>query len=83
MKNYKEKKWISIIPSLLEIAILNLYNTFKKTYYSENDLSSEAGISQGTNALSSYQSIFTQPAEFKIDLGETNRRCSRTHMQHI
>lgn len=41
--------------------------------YSENDLSSEAGISQGTNALSSYQSIFTQPAEFKIDLGETNK----------
>ncbi len=40
LKNYKEKKWISIIPSLLEIAILNLYNTFKKTYYSENDLSS-------------------------------------------
>lgn len=39
--------------------------------YSENDLSSEAGISQGTNALSPYQSIFTQSAEFKIDLGET------------
>ena len=40
LKNYNEKKWISIIPSLLEIAILNLYNTFKKAYYSENDLSS-------------------------------------------
>ena len=40
LKNYKEKKWISIIPSLLEIAILNLYNNFKKTYFSEKDLSS-------------------------------------------
>ena len=38
LKNYKEKKWIKIIPSLLEIAILNLYHTFKKIYFSENDL---------------------------------------------
>ena len=40
LNNYKEKKLISIIPSLLEIAILNLYNAFKKTYFSENDLAS-------------------------------------------
>ena len=39
LKNYKEKKWNTIIPSLLEIAILYLSNSINKIYYSENDLS--------------------------------------------
>ena len=39
LKNYKQKKWNNIIPSLLEIAILNLYNSFKRFIFSEEDLS--------------------------------------------
>lgn len=39
LKKYKQKKWNSIIPSLLEIAILNLYNSFKRAFFSEEDLS--------------------------------------------
>ena len=39
LKKYKQKKWNSIIPSLLEIAILHLYNTYKMPFFSENDLS--------------------------------------------
>ena len=38
LKNYKEKKWNTIIPSLLEIAILYLSNSINKIYYSENYL---------------------------------------------
>ena len=38
LKKYKPKKWNSIIPSLLEIAILNLYHIYKRTFYSEDDL---------------------------------------------
>lgn len=38
LKSYKQKKWNNIIPSLLEIAILNLNNQFKQNYYSEEDL---------------------------------------------
>ena len=36
---YKQKKWINIIPSLLEIAVLNLYTSFKRHIFSEEDLS--------------------------------------------
>ena len=39
IKNYKQKKWNNIIPSLLEIAILNLYTSFKRLIFSEEDLS--------------------------------------------
>ena len=39
IKNYKKKKWNDIIPSLLEIAILNLYTSFKRFIFSEEDLS--------------------------------------------
>ena len=39
MKNYKQKEWNIIIPKLLEIAILNLYDTYKKTFFSKEDLS--------------------------------------------
>ena len=39
LKNYKKKKWNNIIPSLLEIAILNIYNSFKRYIFSEEDLS--------------------------------------------
>ena len=39
LKNYKQKKWNNIIPSLLEIAILNLYTSFKRFIFSEEDLS--------------------------------------------
>lgn len=38
MKNYKQKKWSTIIPSLIEISILNLYNSFKKLLFSEEEL---------------------------------------------
>ena len=38
LKEYKQKKWNSIIPSLLEIGILYLYNTFKKSFFFEEDL---------------------------------------------
>lgn len=38
LKNYKEKKWNTIIPSLIEISILNLYNSFKKIFFSEEEL---------------------------------------------
>ena len=38
LKKYKQKKWDTIIPSLLEIAVLYLYNTLKRAYYSEDDL---------------------------------------------
>jgi hypothetical protein len=39
LKKYKPKKWNSIIPSLLEIGILYLHNTYKILLYSEDDLS--------------------------------------------
>ena len=39
LKNFKHKKWNNIIPSLLEIAILNLYSSFKRYIFSEEDLS--------------------------------------------
>ena len=39
LQNYKQKKWSSIIPSLLEISILNLYSSFKRYIFSEEDLS--------------------------------------------
>ena len=39
LENYKQKKWTSIIPSLLEIAILNLYTSFNRYIFSEEDLS--------------------------------------------
>ena len=39
LKNYKEKKWNAIIPSLLEISIVYLSNSINKIYYSEKDLS--------------------------------------------
>ena len=39
LKEYKQKKWNSIIPSLLEIGILYLHNTYKILFYSEDDLS--------------------------------------------
>ena len=39
LNNYNEKKWNTIIPSLLEIAILYLSNSINKTFYSEKDLS--------------------------------------------
>ena len=38
LKNYKQKKWSTIIPSLIEISILNLYNSFKKLLFSEEEL---------------------------------------------
>lgn len=38
LKKYEQKKWDIIIPSLLEIAILHIYNSFKKDFYSEVDL---------------------------------------------
>lgn len=38
LKNYKEEKWNIIIPSLLEIAILKLYSSFEKYFFSEKDL---------------------------------------------
>ena len=38
LKNYKQKKWNTIIPSLIEISILNLYNSFKKLLFSEEEL---------------------------------------------
>ena len=38
LKNYKQKKWNTIIPSLIEISILNLYNSFKKSLFSEEEL---------------------------------------------
>jgi len=38
LKNYKQKKWSTIIPSLIEISILNLYNSFKKSLFSEEEL---------------------------------------------
>ena len=38
MKNYKQGKWNSIIKSLLEISILNLYIYYKKHIFSEEDL---------------------------------------------
>jgi DNA-binding transcriptional regulator YiaG len=39
LKNYKHKKWNNIIPSLLEIAILNLYSSFNRYIFSEEDFS--------------------------------------------
>ena len=39
LNNYKQKKWNNIIPSLLEIAILNLYSSFKRYSFTEEDFS--------------------------------------------
>ena len=39
LQKYKQKRWCNIIPSLLEIAILNLYISFKRYIFSESDLS--------------------------------------------
>ena len=39
LNNYNQKKWNNIIPSLLEIAILNLYSSFKRYIFSEEDFS--------------------------------------------
>ena len=39
LHNYKKKKWTNIIRSLLEIAIINLYTSFKRNNFSEEDLS--------------------------------------------
>ena len=37
LKNYSEEKWPIIIPSLIEIAILNLKSSFKTLFFSEED----------------------------------------------
>ena len=36
--NYNESRWSRLIPSLLEIAILNLHISFKTNFFSEKDL---------------------------------------------
>ena len=36
--NYNESSWSRLIPSLLEIAILNLHISFKTYFFSEKDL---------------------------------------------
>ncbi len=36
--NYNESRWSKLIPSLLEIAILNLHISFKTNFFSEKDL---------------------------------------------
>ena len=36
--NYNESRWKKLIPSLLEIAILNLHISFKTNFFSEKDL---------------------------------------------
>ena len=36
--NYNESRWCRLIPSLLEIAILNLHISFKTNFFSEKDL---------------------------------------------
>ena len=36
--NYNESRWSKLIPSLLEIAILNLHISFKTNFFSERDL---------------------------------------------
>ena len=38
LKNYAESKWNKLIPSLLEIAILNLYNSFKSYIFTEEEI---------------------------------------------
>ena len=37
LKNYSQEKWPIIIPSLIEIAILNLKSSFKTLFFSEED----------------------------------------------
>ena len=37
LKEYNEDKWPFIIPTLLEIAILNLKSSFKSNYFSDDD----------------------------------------------
>ena len=37
LKEYNEEKWPFIIPTLLEIAILNLKSSFKSNYFSDDD----------------------------------------------
>ena len=36
--NYNQSRWNKLIPSLLEIAILNLHISFKTNFFSEKDL---------------------------------------------
>ena len=36
--NYDESRWCKLIPSLLEIAILNLNISFKRSFFTEKDL---------------------------------------------
>ena len=36
--NYNESRWNKLIPSLLEIAILNLHISFETNFFSEKDL---------------------------------------------
>ena len=38
LNNYDQNKWSLVIPSLLEIAILNLYTSFKRYIFSDEDL---------------------------------------------
>ena len=40
LKNYAESKWNKLVPSLLEIAILNLYKSFKKYVFTEEEIQS-------------------------------------------
>ena len=37
LRNYSQDKWPFIIPSLLEIAILNLNSSFKTLFFTEED----------------------------------------------
>ena len=49
--NYNESRWSKLIPSLLEIAILNLHISFKTNFFSEKDLE---------NIISDLKSNFTK-----------------------
>ena len=38
LKHYKQSRWQKLIPSLIEIAILNLNSSFNTLFFSEEDI---------------------------------------------
>ena len=54
LNNYEESRWKKLIPSLIEIAILNLKSSFNTVIYSEEDIKNiidELKLSQNSNNI--------------------------------
>jgi len=84
LKKYKDKRWNTIIPSLLEIAILYLYNNFKKTFYSEDDLLEiiENLKSLGITHISDQSKIKHFRNDYKLDIYNCLLRNRNSHRSY-